>query len=111
MDGYATQPKKVAAMDSREHEQVLHQLGLRNADELADRWADHGFRPQEMLAWLTAGVPVDEPHIAAALAAAEWTPPQANIRITSGEPLTLIQAVRQHSNAATYARQLRELTG
>lgn len=98
-------------MDSREHQQVLQQLGLRNADDLADRWADHGFGPQEMLGWLSAGVPIDEPHIAAALAAAEWTPAQANSRITPGEPLTLIQAVRQHSNAATCARQLRGLTG
>lgn len=98
-------------MDSSQHEQTLHQLGLRNADEVADRWADHGLLPQEMLAWLTVGVPVDEPHIAAALAAAEWTPAQAASTIAPGEPLTLIQAVRQHANAATYARQLRGLTG
>lgn len=98
-------------MDSREHEEALAQLGRRNADELADRWADHGLLPQEMLAWLTAGVPVDEPHIAAALAAAEWTPAQAARTIAPGEPLTLIQAVRQHPNAAIYARQLRGLAG
>lgn len=104
-------PRKGTAMDSREHEQVLHQLGLRNADELAERWADHGFRPQEMLAWLTAGVQVDEPHIAAALAGAEWTPAQASSTVAPSERLTLIQAVRQHPNAANYARELRGLAG
>jgi hypothetical protein len=98
-------------MDSQEHEQALRQLGLRNPDGLAERWAGYGIRPQEMLAWITAGIAVDEPHIAAALAAAEWTPDQASRSVSSGGQITLIQAVRQHPNAANYARELRGLTG
>lgn len=98
-------------MDSQEHEHALHQLGLRNADELAERWAGYGIPPQEMLAWISSGVAVDEPHIAAALAAAEWTPDQASRTVSSGDEITLVQAVRQHPNAANYARELRGLTG
>ncbi len=30
-------PRKGYVMDSREHEEALAQLGLRNADEVADR--------------------------------------------------------------------------
>lgn len=48
-------------MDSQEHEQALHQLGLRNADELAERWVGYGIRPLEMLAWITAGVASTNP--------------------------------------------------
>lgn len=98
-------------MDSQEHEQVLHQLGLRNADDLAERWAGYGVRPLEMLAWINAGVSVDEPHIAAALAAAEWTPDQASRIVSSGGKITLLQAVRQHPNAASYAQELRGVAG
>lgn len=98
-------------MDSQQHEDVLHQLGIRNAGELADRWADHGIGPREMVAWLSAGVRVDEPHIAAALAAAEWTPTQARRIASAGSGVTVVEAVRQHPNAATYARELRGLAG
>ncbi|MEA5121381.1 MAG: hypothetical protein VB040_08940 [Propionibacterium sp.] len=98
-------------MDSQEHEQALRQLGLRNADGLAERWAGYGIRPLEMLAWISAGVAVDEPHIAAALDAAEWTPEQASRTVSYGDKITLVQAVRQHPNAASYARELRGLSG
>ncbi|MCA0307875.1 MAG: hypothetical protein LCH87_11060 [Actinobacteria bacterium] len=98
-------------MDSQEHEQALRQLGLRNADGLAERWAGYGIRPQEMLAWISAGIAVDEPHIAAALAAAEWTPDQAGRNVSSGDHITLVQAVREHPNAANYARELRAAAG
>lgn len=98
-------------MNTQEHEELLHRLGFRNADSRAERWANHGIKAQEMTAWLAAGVPVDEPHIAAALAAAEWTPSQAGRTISSTGHLTLIDAVRQHPNAANYARELRGLVG
>ncbi|MCA0253584.1 MAG: hypothetical protein LCH76_15110 [Actinobacteria bacterium] len=96
-------------MDREPHEQALRQLGVRNADRLGDRWADHGISAQEMLAWLAAGVHVDEPHLAAALAAAEWTPQQAARLATHESNITVIDAVRQHPNAATYARELRAI--
>ncbi len=37
---------------------------------------------------------VDKPHIAVALAAAEWTPDRASRSISSGDKITLVQAVR-----------------
>ena len=63
--------------DIEQIEQALRRLGVRRADELAAGWAGHGFGPDEMVAWLHAGVGVDEPHIAAAMVAAEWAPGQA----------------------------------
>lgn len=98
-------------MESQNHEELLHRLGLRNADSLAERWANHGIPPQEMVDWIAAGVPVDEPHIAAALAAAEWTPAQASRSISATENLTLIDAVRQHPSAASFAREFRGMVG
>lgn len=97
--------------DSEQVEQVLRQLGVRRADELAAGWADHGFTAGELVAWLHAGVGVDEPHIAAALAAAEWSPAQAARRVVAGEQLTFVEAVRAHPNGATYARELRWMAG
>lgn len=96
-------------MDSEPHEQALHQLGVRSADQLGDRWADHGINAKAMLAWLAAGVHVDEPHLAAALEAAEWTPEQARRLAARGSNITVIDAVRQHPNSATYARELRAI--
>lgn len=98
-------------MENQNHEELLHRLGLRNADSLAERWANHGIPPQEMIDWIAAGVPVDEPHVAAALAAAEWTPTQAARTILASDHLTLIDAVRQHPNGANYARELRQVVG
>lgn len=98
-------------MENQNHEELLQRLGLRNADSLAERWANHGIPPQEMVDWIAAGVPVDEPHIAAALAAAEWTPAQASRSISATENLTLIDAVRQHPSAASFAREFRGMVG
>lgn len=94
-------------MDSQQLEQMLRQLGLRNVTDLADSWAGHGIGPQEMLGWLAAGVQVDEPHIAAALAAAEWTPAAASRAVAAGESLTFVEVIRQHPNPASYASELR----
>lgn len=98
-------------MTSPDHEELLRQLGLHHAESLAARWASHGIAPLEMTDWLAAGVPVDEPHTAAALAAAEWTPAQASRTISAADQLTFIDAIRQHPNAAVYARELRGLAG
>ncbi len=61
----------------RELERMLREFGLRQLEELAGGWQGHGFGPAETAQWLTAGVGADEPQLAAALAAAEWTPAQA----------------------------------
>jgi hypothetical protein len=99
-------------MDGQQLEQVLRQLGLgRNAAGFADSWARQGFAPNEMLDWLAVGVQVDEAHIAAALAAAEWTPALASRSVAPGEPITFLEIVRQHPNAASYARELRSMVG
>jgi hypothetical protein len=100
---------KSNAMNSAPHEQALRQLGVRGADQLGDRWADYGINTQQMLAWLAAGVHVDEPHLAAALEAAEWTPTQARRLAARESNITVIDAVREHPNAATYARELRAI--
>jgi hypothetical protein len=97
--------------DIEQFEQALRRLGVRRADELAAGWAGHGFTPDEMVAWLHAGVGVDEPHIAAAMVAAEWSPAQAARRVVAGEQLTFLEAVRAHPNGATYARELRWMAG
>lgn len=97
--------------DIEQIERVLRRLGVRRADELAAGWADHGFSPGELVGWLHAGVGVDEPHIAAALVAAEWSPAQAARRVVAGESLTFVEAVRAHPNGAVYARELRWMAG
>lgn len=88
-------------------EDVFGRLGIRDAGRFADLWDSYGFAAAETVSWLHAGVPVDEPHIAAALAAAEWTPALASRQVAAGEALTFVEAVRQHPNSATYARDLR----
>jgi hypothetical protein len=98
-------------MDGQQLEDALRQLGLHNASGIADSWAGYGIGAQEMLSWLAVGVQVDEPHIAAALAAAEWTPAMAGRAVTPGDPVTFLEVVRHHPNAASYARELRGLVG
>ena len=95
----------------QELERMLREFGLRQIEELASGWRDHGFGPGELAQWLTAGVASDEPQIAAALAAAEWTPSQAARHVAPGEQLTLVQGLRQHPDGAGYARELRRLAG
>jgi hypothetical protein len=95
VDGYA------------ELERMLREFGLREIEALASGWRRYGFGPAELAQWMTAGVAADEPHIAATLAAAEWTPSQAARLVASGAPLTIVEAVREHPHDARYARGLR----
>lgn len=90
---------------------MLREFGLRELQELASGWRSYGFGPAELAQWMSAGVAADEPHIAAALAAAEWTPSQAARRVATGEPLTIVQAVRQRPDDPRYARNLRPMAG
>lgn len=100
------------AIDGYEElERMLAQFGLHHSRDLARAWAEHGFVPAEMAEWLIAGVAANEPHIAAALAAAEWSPRDAGRQVRQGEPLTFVQAVRHHPHAAAYALELRWATG
>ena len=86
---------------------MLREFGLREIEELASGWRKYGFGPAELAQWMSAGVAASEPHIAAALAAAEWTPSQASRLVTTGEQLTIVQAVRQRPDDVRYARNLR----
>jgi hypothetical protein len=97
IDGYA------------ELERMLREFGLRQIEELASAWGSHGFGPGETAQWLTAGVAADEPHLAAALVAAEWTPSQAARQMGPKEQLTLVQAFRQNPGRALQAPTLRRL--
>lgn len=99
VDGYA------------ELERMLREFGLREIEELASGWRKYGFGPSELAQWMTAGVAADEPHIAAALAAAEWTPSLAARMVATREKLTIVQAVRQRPDDARYARSLHSWAG
>ena len=90
---------------------MLREFGLREIEELASGWRNHGFGPAELAQWMSAGVAADEPHIAAALAAAEWTPSQASRLLATGEQLTIVQAVRRRPDDRRYARNLRSMAG
>lgn len=90
---------------------MLREFGLREIEELASGWRKYGFGPAELAQWMTAGVAANEPHIAAALAAAEWTPSQASKLVATSEPLTIVQAVRQRPDDVRYARNLRSRVG
>ena len=92
-----------------ELERMLREFGLREIEELASGWRNHGFGPAELAQWMSAGVAADEPHIAAALAAAEWTPSQASRLLATGEQLTIVQAVRRRPGDRRYARTLRAM--
>lgn len=94
-----------------ELERMLREFGLQQIEDLASGWRKYGFGPGELAQWLTAGVGADEPHLASALAAAEWTPSQAARQVAPGKLLTLVEAVRQHPEGARYARELRRLAG
>lgn len=94
-----------------ELERVLAGFGLRQAEQLATNWGAYGFGPGETAQWLAAGVAVDEPHIASALAAAEWTPHEAGRAVGPSQPLTIVQAVRRHPDSAVRARELRWRVG
>jgi hypothetical protein len=94
----------------QELERMLREYGLRQIQELASGWQKYGFGPAELAQWLTAGVGAEEPQLAAALAAAEWTPVQAG-RVMRGKGLTVVQAVRQHPDGTGHARDLRRLAG
>lgn len=94
-----------------ELERMLREFGLRQIEELASSWRGHGFGPAELARWLTAGVAADEPHIAAALSAAEWTPSEAARQVAAGGQLTIVQAVRRHPDGVRHARELRRLAG
>jgi hypothetical protein len=89
-----------------ELERMLREFGLREIEALASGWRKYGFGPAELAQWMTAGVAADEPHIAAALAAAEWTPSQAARLIATGESLTIVEAVRKRPDDVRYAREL-----
>ena len=93
-----------------ELERMLREFGLREIEELASGWRKYGFGPSELAQWMTAGVAADEPHLAAALAAAEWTPSQAARLVATGQ-LTIVEAVRQRPDDVRYARSLRSLVG
>ena len=93
-----------------ELERMLREFGLREIEELASGWRKYGFGPSELAQWMTAGVAADEPHLAAALAAAEWTPSQAARVVATGQ-LTIVEAVRQRPDDVRYARSLRSLVG
>ncbi len=95
----------------QELERMLREFGLRQIEELAAGWQRYGFGPAELAQWLTAGVAADEPHLAAALAAAEWTPLQAGRQLMRGTDLTAVQAVREHPDGAGHARELRRMAG
>lgn len=97
VDGYA------------ELERMLRELGLRQIEELASGWRRHGFGPAELAQWLSAGVAADEPHIAAALSAAEWTPSQAARQVAVGEQRTVVDAVRRHPDGVRRAQELRRM--
>jgi hypothetical protein len=56
-------------------------------------------------------VAVDEPHLAATLAAAEWTPAEAGRRLGRTGGPTVVEAVRQHADGTRHARELRSLAG
>lgn len=90
---------------------MLREFGLREIEQLASGWRNYGFGPAELAQWLSAGVAADEPHIAAALTAAEWTPSQACRLVATGEQLTIVQAVRQRPDDRRYARNLRSMAG
>lgn len=90
---------------------MLREFGLREIQELASGWRKYGFGPAELAQWMSAGVAADEPHIAAALAAAEWTPSQASRLVSTGEPLTMVEAVRERPDDPRYARNLHPLAG
>lgn len=94
-----------------ELERMLREFGLRQIEELASGWRKYGFGPRELAQWLTAGVTADEPHLAAALAAAELTPSQAARQVAPGDSLTFVEAMRQHPDDAVFARRLRRLAG
>ena len=85
---------------------MLREFGLREIEALASGWRKHGFGPAELAQWMTAGVGADEPHIAAALAAAEWTPSRAARLVAAGESLTIVEAVRERPGDVRYAREL-----
>lgn len=85
---------------------MLREFGLREIEALATGWRKYGFGPAELAQWMTAGVAADEPHIAAALAAAEWTPSQASRLVAKGDSLTIVEAVRQRPHDVRYARGL-----
>lgn len=93
-----------------ELERMLREFGLREIEELASGWRKYGFGPSELAQWMTAGVAADEAHLAAALAAAEWTPSQAARLVATGQ-LTIVEAVRQRPDDVRYARSLRSLVG
>lgn len=96
-------------METGRHEQLeqaLRGLGVRQPDQIARIWTECGIGAVEMLAWLAVGIGVDEPHLAAALTAAEWTPAQAAQSVAPGEPLTYLQVIRQHPDSALYAHDL-----
>ncbi|MGV8910823.1 MAG: hypothetical protein ACOH1Y_17750 [Propionicimonas sp.] len=88
---------------------MLRDLGLRQIEQLASGWRDYGFGPAEFAQWLSAGVAADEPHIAAALCAAEWTPSQAARQVAAGKQSTIVDAVRQHPDSVRRARELRRM--
>ena len=94
-----------------ELERMLREFGLRELENLASGWRNYGFGPAELAQWMSAGVSADEPHIAAALAAAEWTPAQAARLVAPGETLTIVQAVRQRPDDPRYAHNLHALAG
>jgi hypothetical protein len=89
-----------------ELERMLREFGLREIEELATGWRSYGFGPAELAQWMTAGVAADEPHIAAALAAAEWTPSQASRMVATGASVTIVEAVRERPEDVRYAREL-----
>ena len=97
VDGYA------------ELERMLREFGLRQIEELASGWRRYGFGPGELAQWLSAGVAADEPYIAAALSAAEWTPSEAARQVATGEQLTFVDSVRHHPDGVRHARELRRL--
>ena len=90
-----------------ELERMLREFGLREIEELASGWRKYGFGPAELAQWMSAGVAAGGPHIAAALAAAEWTPAQASRLVATGEQLTIVQAAGQRPDDVRYARNLR----
>ena len=97
VDGYA------------ELERMLREFGLRQIEQLASGWRGYGFGPAELAQWMTAGVTADEPHIAAALSAAQWTPSEAARQVAAGEQFTFVDAVRHHPDRVRHARELRRM--
>ncbi|MCA0295001.1 MAG: hypothetical protein LCH96_06740 [Actinobacteria bacterium] len=78
---------------------------------VAAPWRATGLTPAEVQQWLDAGVYPDEPDLAAALAAADFTPQEARrttIRYRSdSEQLNVISAVRGRTEQAEWAAELK----